>query len=107
MLTLYLFTTISACFAALVGLVFWALLTLLYYAVGWQGLAETTSQQVAAMVLIAFATHLFAMRRLYRSLRGQCVSALHFITNNRPLLGIVAVMGLSLWALIRLRPSRR
>jgi hypothetical protein len=107
MLRLYLFTTLSACFAALVGIVFWALLTLLYYAAGWQGLAETTSQQVAAMVVITFAAHLFVMGRLYRSLRGQCVSALQAFTNKRPLLGLLAVMGLSLWAVRRARPSRR
>jgi hypothetical protein len=107
MLRLYLFATLSACFAALMGLVFWALLTLIYYAAGWQGLAETTSQQVAAMVIITFAAHLVVMRRFYRSLRGQCVSVFHVFTKKRPLLALLAVMGLSLWALLRERPARR
>jgi hypothetical protein len=107
MIRLYFFTTLSACFAALVGLVFWALITLFYYAAGWQGLAGTTSLQVAGMVLIAFAVHFFVMRRLYNSLRDQCLSALQGFTNKRPLLGLLTLMGLSLWAVRRARPSRR
>jgi len=109
MLRLYFFATLSACFAALVGLVFWALLTLLYYVAGWQGLAETISQQVAAMVVIAFAVHLFTMGRLYRSLRGQCLSAVQVFTSKRPLLGLLALMGVSLWAMRmgKAHPSRR
>lgn len=107
MLRLYLFTTLSACFAALVGLVFWALLTLIYYAAGWQGLAGTTSLQVAAMVIIAFAVHLVIVSRLYFSLRGQCMQALQVCTQKRPWFGLLALMGLSLWAVRRTRPSRR
>jgi hypothetical protein len=107
MLRLYFFTTLSACFAALVGLVYWALLTLLYYATGWQELAGSTSVQVAAMVLITFTAHLFFMRRLYRSLRGQCMSALQAFTYKRPLLGLLAFMGLSLWAVRAARAAKK
>ena len=107
MLRLYFFTTLSACFAALVGLVYWALLTLLYYATGWQELAETTNLQVAAMVLITFTAHLFFMRRLYRSLRGQCMSALQAFTYKRPLIGLLALAGVALWTARRTRAARK
>ncbi|MEY3668771.1 MAG: hypothetical protein RL258_166 [Pseudomonadota bacterium] len=104
MIRLYFFATLSALFAAVAGLVLWALLTLLYFVLGWPLHAEATALQVATMVVLAFAAHLFAMRRLYRSLRGQCMSALEFLTHRRPLLGLLAVMGLSLWAARRARP---
>ena len=107
MLRLYFFATLSACFAALAGLFFWALLTLLYFAAGWQELAVTTSTQVAAMVVLSFVAHLLVMERLYRSLLGQCGSALQAFTYKRPLLGLLALVGLSLWAVRKWRPSRR
>ena len=107
MLRLYLFTTLSACFAALIGIVFWSLLTLIYYASGWQELSETTNVQVATMVLITFTAHLLFMRRLYRSLRGQCMSALQAFTYKRPLIGLLALAGVVLWAARRTRAARK
>ena len=107
MLRLYLFTTLSACFAALIGIVFWSLLTLIYYASGWQELSETTNVQVATMVLITFTAHLLLMRRLYCSLRRQCVSALQAFTYKRPMFGLLALAGVLLWAARRARASRK
>lgn len=105
MLRLYIFTLLSAWFAALIGLVFWALLTLLYHATGWQELGEMTSVQVAAIVLITFTAHLLFICRLYSSLKVECMSALQAFRYKRPLLGVLTLIGVSLWAARRARHS--
>jgi hypothetical protein len=107
MLRLYVFTTFSACFAALVGLVYWALLTVFYYATGWKELGGTTDVQVAAMVLFAFSVHLLFMRRFYSSLRAQYISALQAFTHKRPLIGLLLLVGVSLWAARRARAAKK
>lgn len=107
MLRLYVFTTFSACFAALVGLVYWALLTVFYYATGWKELGGTTDVQVSAMVLFAFSVHLLFMRRLYSSLRAKYISALQAFTHKRPFLGLLLLVGVSLWAARRARAAKK